>query len=64
MAKRPNFGPDFGSFDPNLSPKIFYVGFTPTGCLKLLQGITVSTQFQGKLTIQTQENGEKNSFWA
>ena len=29
--KKPNFGPDFGLFGPNLGPKII-VGFTFTSC--------------------------------
>ena len=25
-SKKPNFGPNFGSFDPNLGPIIFFFG--------------------------------------
>ena len=28
--KKPNFGPDFGLFGPNLGPQIFFGGFTST----------------------------------
>ena len=28
---KPNFGPNFGLFDPNLDPQIFLRGFTTTG---------------------------------
>ena len=27
---KPNLGPDFGPFGPNLGPKFFFAGFTPT----------------------------------
>ena len=28
--KKPNFGPDFGLFGPNLDSKIFFASFTST----------------------------------
>ena len=28
IGKKPNFGVDLGSFDPNLGPQFFFVGFT------------------------------------
>ena len=35
-GKKTNFGADFGSFDPNLVPKSFFMGFTSTWyCYKL-----------------------------
>ena len=30
MAKKTNFGPDFGLFGPNLGPQKIFVGFTST----------------------------------
>ena len=29
-GKRPNFGPDFGLFAPNLGPQNFFAAFTST----------------------------------
>ena len=30
--KKPSFGPDFGTFRPNLGPQFFSVDFTSTTC--------------------------------
>ena len=38
-AKKPNFGPDFDPFHPNLGPKLFFVSFTSTSSYKLFQAI-------------------------
>ena len=37
--KKPNFGPDFGLFDPNLGPQTFFAGFTSTSSWTLFQAI-------------------------
>ena len=42
MTKKLNFGPDFGPFDPPPPKKMFFVGFTSTGCLALWQDIVCS----------------------
>ena len=39
MAKKTNFGPDFGLFDPNLDPQFFFACFTSTSSEKLFQAI-------------------------
>ena len=42
MAKKTNFGPDFGRFWPTFDPpKFFFVGFDFTRCYTLLQAIIV-----------------------
>ena len=53
MTKKPDFGPDFGLFDPYLGPKIFLQ------ILPLLVVYRNPTQFTGKLMKQTWENGKK-----
>ena len=47
MTKNPDFGPDFGLFDPYLGPKIFLQ------ILPLLVVYRNPTQFTGKLMKQT-----------
>ena len=37
--KKPNFGPDFGQYGPNLVPKIFFVDFTSARSQSLFQAI-------------------------
>ena len=39
--EKPNFGPDFGPFDPNLGPQNFFDGFTSTRCWTLSKAIIV-----------------------
>ena len=46
-------------FGPNFDPEIFFRGFYFYQMLHMSQAIFVSIQFQGKLIIQTQENGKK-----
>ena len=60
--KKLNFRPDFGPFGPNLGAPKF------CSCVLALLGLRHvanyhRVQFQGKLMIQTQKNGKKNSFW-
>ena len=59
--KKPTFGPDFGSFDPNFGPQIFFRGFYTYKMLDIVASYHCM-QFQGKLMIQTQENGKKPHF--
>ena len=40
-SKKPNFGPNFAVFGPNLAPQIFLWVFTSTRCYSLLQAIIV-----------------------
>ena len=37
--KRPNLGPAFGLFGPNLGPKTFFAGYTSISIQKLFQAI-------------------------
>ena len=56
--RKPNFGPNFGLFGPNLGPKIVFRGFY----LYLMLDFVASyhcMQFQGKRMIQTQKNDKK-----
>ena len=39
MAKKTNFGPDFGQFRPNLVPEIFFAGFNSTSSQTLFHAI-------------------------
>ena len=51
-GKKPNFGVDLGSFDPNLGPQFFFVGFT-----SMMFDIVASyhcMQFQWRPMSQTQ----------
>ena len=60
MAKKTNFGADFGLFGPNLDPKNFHWFY-----LFQMLDIVASyhrIQCQEKLLFQTQENGEKPHF--
>ena len=53
-GKKPNFGFDFASFDPNWQPKILWV----LSLLDIRHCCKPSLYvFQGKLMIQSQENG-------
>ena len=55
---KPNFGPNFGLFGPNLGLKIVFRGFY----LYLMLDFVASyhcMQFQGKRMIQTQKNDKK-----
>ena len=59
-AKKPNFGPDFGPFGPNLGSNFF-----PEFYLYQLLDSVLSyypMQFKGKLKNQTWQNGKKTNF--
>ena len=60
-GENPNFGPDFGSFFLIQVPKVFFRGFYLYQMLSIVASC-YSMQFQGKLIIQTQENGNKSRF--
>ena len=60
-GEKPNFGLDFGSFGPNLELQNFSRGFYPYQMLDIVVSYHCM-QFQGKLMIQTQENGKKPNF--
>ena len=39
--KTPSFRLDFGPFNPNLDPEIFFVDFSSTRCYALLQAMII-----------------------
>ena len=59
MAKKTSFSTDFGLFNPNAGPKIFFHGFYLNWVLNIAASYH-SIQFQGEVTNQTWENGRKN----
>ena len=58
MAKKPNFGPDFGSFWPKFGPPIFVQGFYLHWMLYIVTSYHCM-QFQGKLMNHTCQNEKK-----
>ena len=60
-GKKPNFRPGFSLFCPNLDPKNFLHRFYRYEMLDIVTSCHC-IQFQGKLIIQTQENGKKPHF--
>ena len=58
--KKPNFGPNFDQFGPNLGPQIFFRGFYLYQMLDIIANYHCM-QFQGKLMNQTWENDKKPS---
>ena len=64
-GKEPNFRSDFGLFGPNLPPsprpQKYFHGLYLCYLLEIVASY-LRIQFQGKLIIQTQENGEKPHF--
>ena len=54
-GKKLSFGPNFGTFSPNLGPKNFFHGFYLHQMLDIVAGYHCM-QFQGKLMNRTSEN--------
>ena len=59
-GKKPSFRTNFGTFGPNLGPKIFFIDFTSTKCYTLLQAIMASNS--RKINEPNWQNGKKTSF--
>lgn len=59
--KKPNFGSNFCSYGPYLDPQNFFRRFHLYEMLDIFASYHCM-QFQWKLMIQTQENGEKTHF--
>ena len=59
--KKPNFNPNFSSFGPNVDSQKFFRNFY-LYCMLDLFASYHCLQIQGKLMIQTQENGVKSHF--
>ena len=57
MTRKTNFLPDFGTFGPNFGPQLFFREFHLNQLLDIVASYYFM-QFQEKLMIQTQENGE------
>ena len=69
MAKKPCFGPVFGTFGPNFGPKNFFRRFYTTRCLTLLQPVIYAvsrTANEPDLRQWKNPNFEPNfgPFWA
>ena len=60
-GEKPNFGPDFGPFGPNLGPKNIFRGFYLCQMLDIVAS-SYHIQLQEKHIIQTQENSKKPYF--
>ena len=65
-VKNPNLEPNFDLFGPNMppppSPPVWPKFFLPPYQMLDIVASYHCTQFQGNITIQTQENGEKPRF--
>ena len=60
-VKKPNFGPDFGLFTPNLKPPKFFLAFYFDELLKIVRSY-YHIQFKVKLMNEAWENDKKPNF--
>ena len=58
-VKKPNLGPDFGLFTPNLEPPQFCLEFYSDELLNIVRGY-YHIQFKVKLMKEAWENDKKN----
>ena len=57
-VKKPNFGPDFGLFTPNLEPPKFFLEFYFDELLTIVRSY-YQIQFKVRLMNEAWENGKK-----
>ena len=58
-VKKPNFGPDFGLFTPNLESPIFFLEFYFEELLNIVRSY-YQIQFKVRLMNEAWENGKKS----
>ena len=58
-VKKPNLGPDFGLFTPNLGPPKFFLEFYFGKLLNIVRSY-YQIQFKVRLMNEAWENGKKN----
>ena len=58
-VKKPNFGPDFGLFNPNLEPPKFFLEFYFGELLTIVRSY-YQIQFKVRLMNEAWENGKKS----